>query len=81
MQDTLIMQKQASYMWSWLQEIAIKKMKASKLKEYVAELKVLCKVYHIYIYDDTLIFTWTKRVLNIKDQAVRSAHKEVGPNK
>ncbi|TVU34038.1 hypothetical protein EJB05_15862 [Eragrostis curvula] len=32
-------------------EIAIKKMKASKSKEFFAELKVLCKVHHINVVD------------------------------
>jgi hypothetical protein len=31
--------------------------------------------------DDTSIFTRTRGPLNIKDQASRSAHKEVRPNK
>jgi hypothetical protein len=31
--------------------------------------------------DDTSIFTRSRGSLNIKDQAGRSAHKEVGPNK
>jgi hypothetical protein len=31
--------------------------------------------------DDTSIFTWTRGPLNIKDQAGKSVHKEVGPNK
>jgi hypothetical protein len=31
--------------------------------------------------DDISIFAWTRGPLNIKDQADRSAHKEVGPNK
>jgi hypothetical protein len=31
--------------------------------------------------DDTSIFIRTRGALNIKDQADRSAHKEVGPNK
>uniref|UniRef100_A0A0E0FMW2 Protein kinase domain-containing protein n=1 Tax=Oryza nivara TaxID=4536 RepID=A0A0E0FMW2_ORYNI len=32
-------------------EIAVKKMKASKSKEFFAELKVLCKIHHINVVD------------------------------
>jgi hypothetical protein len=34
-----------------------------------------------WVSDDTSIFTRTRGALNIKDQAARSAHKEIGPNK
>jgi serine/threonine protein kinase len=37
------------YVWPWSQEIAVKKMKPSKSKEFFAELKVLCKVHHINV--------------------------------
>jgi hypothetical protein len=38
---------------------------------------------HIIVFDtnDTSIFIRSRGPLNIKDQAGRSAHKEVGPNK
>ncbi|KAK3439899.1 hypothetical protein EUGRSUZ_B00237 [Eucalyptus grandis] len=31
-------------------EVAVKKMKSSRLKEFFAELKVLCKIHHINVY-------------------------------
>ncbi|KAI4382463.1 hypothetical protein MLD38_008426 [Melastoma candidum] len=33
------------------QEVAIKKMKSSKSKEFLAELKVLCKIHHINVVE------------------------------
>lgn len=34
------------------QEVAIKKMKSNKSKEFYAELKALCKIHHINIVSD-----------------------------
>lgn len=31
------------------QEVAIKKMRSNKSKEFFAELKVLCKIHHINV--------------------------------
>jgi hypothetical protein len=31
--------------------------------------------------DDTSIFAWTRGPLKIKDQAGRTAHEDIGPNK
>ena len=44
---------------SLLQEVAIKRMKSSKSKEFFAELKVLCKIHHINVvcYQFTHFFT------------------------
>lgn len=30
----------------WMQEVAIKRMTATKTKEFMAEMKILCKVHH-----------------------------------
>lgn len=36
------------------QEVAIKKMRSNKSKEFFAELKVLCKIHHINVVSDHL---------------------------
>lgn len=41
--------KRPSHAWPCSQEIAVKKMRASKSKEFFAELKALCKVHHINV--------------------------------
>lgn len=39
------------------QEVAIKKMRSNKSKEFLAELKVLCKIHHINVVrNDALVF-------------------------
>lgn len=41
--------ERSSHAWLCSQEIAVKKMRASKSKEFFAELKALCKVHHINV--------------------------------
>lgn len=41
-----------------LQEVAIKKMKSSKSREFFAELKVLCKVHHMNVVRECLILDY-----------------------
>lgn len=40
-----------------IQEVAIKKMRSNKSKEFFAELKVLCKIHHINVVRIHLIAT------------------------
>lgn len=44
-----------------IQEVAIKKMRSNKSKEFFAELKVLCKIHHINVVSYRYILSLKNR--------------------